>query len=541
MDILATKHYIPRHRVNVVLRPRLVERLNEGLRRKLALVSAPAGFGKTTLLGEWIASCQQPAAWLSLDEGDNDSARFWSHFIIALQMVAKNVGAGALGMLQSPQQPSIEAILTSLINEITSIPDDFILVLDDYHAVDSGRIDNTFTFLIERLPPQMHLVIATREDPDLPLSRLRASDQLTEVREKDLRFTETEAAEFLNKTMRLSLSSENVAALETRTEGWIAGLQMAALSMQGLPDAASFIQSFTGSHRFVLDYLLEEVHHKQPETIQKFLLQTSILERICAPLCDAVLLDSSINGQDTLEQLERANLFIISLDNKRRWYRYHHLFAELLRNRLARTSSDQIADLHRRASDWYAHNDLPYEAIMHALATQDWSRAAEVIERFSDEWPMRGEMSIFLGWLESFPAQFRLDRPRLGVIYAWALFMANQLDRADQYLEQLLPIVQTTLPLLGELFAIRVMIASHRYDMQAVIELARQALSLVPPEESLNCPSRKLSRERSVRSCCAWVGVAIEVIVRGEVRGCADRVFGSPLWGSRPSFEAFPG
>ena len=484
MDILATKHYIPRHRVNVVLRPRLVERLNEGLRRKLALVSAPAGFGKTTLLGEWIASCQQPAAWLSLDEGDNDSARFWSHFIIALQMVAKNVGAGALGMLQSPQQPSIEAILTSLINEITSIPDDFILVLDDYHAVDSGQIDSTFTFLIERLPPQMHLVIATREDPDLPLSRLRASDQLTEVREKDLRFTETEAAEFLNKTMRLSLSSENVAALETRTEGWIAGLQMAALSMQGLPDAASFIQSFTGSHRFVLDYLLEEVHHKQPETIQKFLLQTSILERICAPLCDAVLLDSSINGQDTLEQLERANLFIISLDNERRWYRYHHLFAELLRNRLARTYSDQIADLHRRASDWYAHNDLPYEAIMHALATQDWSRAAEVIERFSDEWPMRGEMSIFLGWLESFPAQFRLDRPRLGVIYAWALFMANQLDRADQYLEQLLPIVQTTLPLLGELFAIRVMIASHRYDMQAVIELARQALSLVPPEEA---------------------------------------------------------
>jgi LuxR family maltose regulon positive regulatory protein len=482
--ILATKLYIPRPRDNVVLRSRLIERLNEGLRRKLALVSAPVGFGKTTLLSEWIAAYQGPAAWLSLDEGDNDPARFWSHFIAALQTFAPNIGAWAMGTLQSSQSPSIESILESLLNEIVSIPDDFILVLDDYHVVDSKQIDHALTFLIERLPPQIHLIIATREDPDLPLARWRARDQLIELRVKDLRFTASEATGFLNQTMGLHLSTEDVVALETRTEGWIAGLQLAALSMQGLQDTTGFIQSFTGSHHFVLDYLLEEVLHKQPNDIQIFLLQTSILERMCGPLCDAVLLSSSTTGQEILEHLERANLFIVSQDNERHWYRYHHLFAELLRNRLTRAYPDQIAELHRRASDWYTHNDFPYEAITHALAIQDWPRAAEIIERYSDELPMRGETNTRLSWLESFPAQMRLDRPRLGLVYAWALFMANQLDRAEQQLNQLLPLVQTMPPLLGELYVIRLMIATRRYDMPAFIELARQALARVPPEEA---------------------------------------------------------
>jgi len=353
MDILSTKLYIPPPRDNAVFRPQLIEQLEKGLGRKLILVSAPAGFGKTTLVSKWIAGCQQPVAWLSLDEGDNDPARFWSHLIVALQMIAENVGAAVLGILQSSQPPSIEAILTSLINEITLILDDLILVMDDYHLLDTKQNDDGLTFLIERLPPQMHLVIVTREDPDLPLARLRARDELVELRVKDLRFTESEAAEFLNQTMGLRLSAEYIAALEARTEGWIAGLQLAALSMQGLEDTAGFIQSFTGSHHFVLDYLIEEVLHKQPEHIQTFLLQTSILERMCSPLCDAVLPSSSVAGQETLEYLERANLFIIPLDNERHWYRYHHLFAELLRNRLARAYSDQIAGLHRRASDWY--------------------------------------------------------------------------------------------------------------------------------------------------------------------------------------------
>ena len=423
------------------------------------------------------------AAWFSLDEGDNDPARFWSHFIAALQTLFPNIGEGAMDALQSPQLPSIESILTSLLNEIATIPNDFLLVLDDYHAFDSSPIDSALAFLIERLPPHMHLVIATREDPDLPLARLRARDQLTELRVKDLRFTEAEAAEFLNQAIGLRLSAEDIAALETRTEGWIAGLQLAALSMQGLQDTASFIQSFTGSHRFVLDYLLEEVLHRQSEVIQKFLLQTSILERMCGQLCDAVLLDPSVAGQETLENLERTNLFIIPLDNERHWYRYHHLFAELLRTRLARVYPDQIAEFHRRASDWHAGNKYFYEAITHAITAKDWTRAAEIMERL-DELRLSGETNTQLGWFEAFPPQVLHDRPRLGLAFAWTLFMSNQLDRAEQQLDQLAPLVQDAPSLLGEMYVIRMMVAARRFDIPAFYALAQQALSRVPPEET---------------------------------------------------------
>jgi len=481
--ILATKLHIPPHRPQAVIRTRLIERLNQGLGRKLTLVSAPAGFGKTTLLTEWIAGCQRPASWFSIDEGDNDPARFWSHLIAALRTLAPDVGAEGMTALQSNQPPRIESVLTSLLNEIESIVEDFILVLDDYHALVSQQIDSALTFLVERVPPHMHLVIATREDPNLPLARLRARGQLVEVRVQDLRFTISEASEFLDQTMGLHLSIEDVAALDNRTEGWVAGLQLAALSMQGLQDTADFIQSFSGTHRFVLDYLLEEVLQRQSEGIQTFLLQTSILDRMCGQLCDAVLVNPSISSQETLEHLERANLFIISLDNDRNWYRYHHLFAELLRSRLVRLSPDRVEELHRRASDWCALNDLPTEAVTHALAIEDWSRAADIIERFSDSWPMRGEIHILLRWLESFPSHIRLERPRLGLAYAWALFMANRLDRAEQFLNQLMPLVQTLPHLLGEVFTIRVMIAAHRDDLPAVMELSRHALAVVPPEE----------------------------------------------------------
>jgi LuxR family maltose regulon positive regulatory protein len=487
--ILVTKLYIPPPRPKIVLRPRLIERLNPDLRRGLTLISAPAGFGKTTLLSEWVAGCQRPVAWLSLDEEDKDLARFLIYLVAAMQTVAPNIGNEVLAALQSPQQPPTGSILTALLNEITDLSDGFILVLDDYHAVDSKPVDNALIFLLEHLPPQLHLVIASREDPQLPLARYRARSQLTELRLVDLRFTPDEAAEFLNQAMSLNLSAEDIVALETRTEGWIVGLQLAALSMQRLQDTTGFIQSFTGGHHFVLDYLVEEVLQKQPESIQNFLLCTSIFDRLCGPFCDAVLRDAAAfgqetAGQETLEYLERANLFIVPLDKERRWYRYHQLFADLLQNRLKRIYPDRIVDLYRRASDWYAHNDLPNEAITHALAIQDWPRAAEVIEQFSDELPMRGERNTQLRWLESFPAQFRLDRPRLGLVYAWALYMTNQLDRADQYLDLLLPLARTTPPLLGEVFAIRVMIAAQRFDMLAVIDVAQQALSLVPPEEA---------------------------------------------------------
>ena len=504
VPILATKLYIPPPRPKVVLRSHLIERLNECLRqsggfaRKLTLVSAPAGFGKTTLINEWVQAMGGvtppiAVAWLSLDEGDKDLTRFLIYLIAALQTVASNIGEGVMSLLQSPQPPPTESILTVLLNEITALPEDVILILDDYHAVESKPVDSALTFLLEHLPPQLHLVLATREDPQLPLARLRARGQLIELRHADLRFTLSEAAGFLNQVMGLTLSSDDITALETRTEGWIAGLQLAALSMQGQTDAAGFIKAFTGSHRFVLDYLLEEVLQKQPEGIQSFLLCTSILDRLCGPLCDAILQDATAPGHETagretggqksLEYLERANLFLIPLDNERRWYRYHPLFAELLRMRLASTYPDHVTELHRRASDWYAHNNLPYEANSHALAIQDWPRAAEIIERFFDELPMHTETNTRLGWFKSFPSQFLLNRPRLGLVYAWTLFMSNQLDLAEQKLDQLMPFVQTTPPLHRELFVIRVMIAARRYDMPAVIELARQALALVLPED----------------------------------------------------------
>ena len=356
LPILATKLYIPPPRPKVVLRPRLIERLNEGLTsgRKLTLISAPAGFGKTTLVSEWVAGCERPVAWLSLDEGDNDPARFLTYLVAALQTIAPNIGEGVLAVLQSPQPPPTESILTTLLNEITAIPDHFILVLDDYHVIDSKPVDHALTFLLEHLPPQMHLVITTREDPPLPLARLRARGQLTELRAADLRFTPAEAADFLNQVMGLNLSAEDIAALETRTEGWIAGLQLAALSMQGRSDTASFIQAFTGSHRFVLDYLVEEVLQHQPEHVRSFLLQTAILDRFCAPLCNAVT--EREDGKEMLETLERSNLFVIPLDDQRQWYRYHHLFADVLQAHLMEAQPEQVSSLHQRASAWYEQN-----------------------------------------------------------------------------------------------------------------------------------------------------------------------------------------
>src|SRR6266566_2764040 len=385
--ILATKLYIPRPRPNVVSRPRLLERLNEGLHRKLTLIAAPAGFGKTTLVSEWVKGIERPAAWLSLDEGENDPTRFLTYMVAALQTIAPNIGEGVLGVLQSLQPPPPEAMLTALLNEITTLPDYFVLVLDDYHVLEAKPVDLALTYLVEHLPPPMHLVIATREDPQLPLARLRAGGHLTEVRVTDLRFTPSEAAAFLTQVMGLHLSAEDIAALERRTEGWIAGLHLAALSLQGQPDATSFITSFTGSHHFVLDYLVAEVLGQQPARVQTFLLRTSILDRFCGPLCDAVVLEPSISGQATLEYLERANLFLVPLDNERRWYRYHQLFAELLRQRLQATpvspTGDErtiIAELHVRASLWYEEHGLAMEAFQHAVAARDVERAARLME-----------------------------------------------------------------------------------------------------------------------------------------------------------------
>ncbi|MDQ3458331.1 MAG: LuxR C-terminal-related transcriptional regulator [Deinococcota bacterium] len=417
--ILGTKLYIPPSRAKIVLRPHLIEQLNVGLHRKLTLVSAPAGFGKTTLVSEWLAGCERPAAWLSLDEGDNDPTRFLAYLIAALQTVVPTIGEGVLGVLQSPQPSPIETILTVLLNEVTTMPDDFVLVLDDYHVLDAKPIDHALTFVLEHLPPQMHLVIATREDPQLPLARLRARGQLSELRASDLRFTPSEAAEFLKGVMGLNLLAQDIALLETRTEGWIAGLQLAALSMQGQKDTAAFIRVFTGSHRFVLDYLVEEVLQRQPERARSFLLQTAMLERLSGPLCDAVT--EREDGRRMLESLERNNLFVVPLDDERRWYRYHHLFAEVLQARLLEERPHQLPGLHRRASAWYEQNGLPSDAIRHALAAKDFARAAGLVELAARAMLTSRQEETFLGWLKALPDELVKTRPVLSVYYALAL------------------------------------------------------------------------------------------------------------------------
>ena len=421
VPILATKLYIPPPPPKVVLRTRLIERLNEALSAGgtpgVTLISAPAGFGKTTLVSEWVAGCGKPAAWLSLDEGDSDPTRFLIYLVRALQTIAPNIGEGALSALHASQSqsPPTEAILTALLNEIITLPEDFILVLDDYHVIDSKPVDHALTFLIEHLPPQMHLVITTREDPALPIPRLRARSQLIELRAADLRFTSSEAAEFLNQVMDLHLSAEDVAALEDRTEGWIAGLQLAALSMRGRQDVAEFIQAFAGDNRYIVDYLIEEVLQRQPEAVRSFLLQTSILDRLNGPLCDAVTGESG--GKARLEILQRGNFFLVPLDDKGHWYRYHHLFAHVLHMHLTTEQADQVPALHRRASKWYEQNGSAADAIRHALAGEDFERAAGLIEMAAPALHRMRQEATVLGWMKTLPEELFRARPVLSIQY----------------------------------------------------------------------------------------------------------------------------
>lgn len=477
--VLATKLFIPPRPAHRVHRPRLTDRLAAAPPPRLTLISAPAGFGKTSLVTEWARSADRPIAWLSLDETDGDPARFLVGVISALQTVAPKLGEGTLARLQAADPESTDALVAGLVNEITIAGQALTLVLDDYHLVESGPVDDLVAFLLDHLPPQLHVVIASREDPQLPLARYRSRGQLVELREADLRFNAVEAATFLDEAMGLRLTEQEVAALEARTEGWIVGLQLAALSMQGRQDTTSFIESFTGTNRFVLDYLLEEVLHRQTAAVQAFLLDTSILERLSGALCDAVVPPSETPAQETLEALERANLFVVPLDLDRRWYRYHHLFAQLLRDRLARRGPDHVASLHRRASDWFARNDLPEAAVAHALAARDWTRAADLIERFSDQWPMRVGAATTVGWLEAMPVEVLLDRPGLGLTYAWSLFIGHRLERAEQFLAQLAPRVAAEPNHLAEVFAVRVMVVANRGGMDAVAAMGAEALSLV--------------------------------------------------------------
>ncbi len=509
--LLKTKFYIPPARPERVSRPHLIERLGQGIAPggKLTLVSAPAGFGKTTLVSEWVHSLRDTVAvaWLSLDESDNDLTRFLTYFIAALNQVKDEapLGQGIVSALQSPQPPPAEDVLITLINEITTFPTQIVFVLDDYHLIEDQSIHDALTFLLRRLPPQLHLIIATREDPPLPLARLRARSQLTELRATDLRFTSSEAAEFLNQVMGLNLSAEDVNALEKRTEGWIAGLQLAALALQATlsthngQDTANFIKSFSGSHRFVLDYLIEEVLEQQSEDIQTFLLHTAILDRLSGALCDAVT--GQDTGQAILEALERSNLFIVPLDEARVWYRYHHLFASLLRQRLHQTHPEQVSTLHIRASTWYEQNEVADEAIEHALRAEDFEHATYLIAEYADAVWQRGEHDKLLRLLNRLPVELIFSNPHLCIFYAWYSFIGGQQDATDRSLQAAEQALDASAPhateteahkqnaltqlekLRGRAVAVRAFMSARQGDVQRLIPYAHQALEHLPEED----------------------------------------------------------
>lgn len=479
-SLLTTKLYFPVVRRDLVQRPRLLARLSEGLTRPLTLISAPAGSGKTTLISEWHdteAGRSFPLVWLALDDDDNDPARFLTYLIAALATLQPGFGDPILTLLKSPQPAPPKSILTSFINEINLFSAPFALVLDDYHVINTQAIHEALGFLLDHLPPAMHVVITTRADPPLPLARLRARHQLVEIRGDDLRFTSTETAAFLNQVMGLNLSPADIAGLETRTEGWAAGLQMAALSMQGRSDVSHFINSFTGSHRYILDYLMDEVLQRQSEDIQEFLLKTSILNHLAGPLCDAVA--GRGDSQATLERLEQANLFLIPLDNERRWYRYHHLFAEALRHRLQNLHPEQVSMLHHRASVWHEQQGLMAEAIHHALSMPDFERAAHLVEQAGQELLMRSETITLLKWLNALPGAIVQTRPHLCLFHAWTLILNNQVTEAEQPL-QAASELEADPAVLGQVAAIRTLLALFRGDMRRANELTHQAQALLP-------------------------------------------------------------
>ncbi len=488
MRLLQTKLYIPRAHPDLVKRPWLDQRLNEGLHARLILVSAPAGFGKTTLLSSWLVHCDLPAAWVSLDRHDNDPVRFWAYVIAALRTLQTGLGDTALGMLQASQPPSIEVILTELLNEVAGIQDHFLLALDDYHAIDNENIHHGLTFLLENIPPQMHLVIASRTEPPLPLPLLRVRRALVELSLTDLRFNAQEAADFLTQVMGLELTAGDIATLEKLTEGWIAGLQLAALSMQGMADISGFIRSFTGSHRYVFDYLAQEVLNQQPKNLQRFLLQTSILDRLTSPLCNSVT--GQTGSQELLEQLEQANLFLVALDQERRWYRYHHLFADFLQARLQQeVESAELADLHLRASEWYEKHAYPVEAAAHALAARNFERAEQLILKASAELFVRSELASVLNLLSALPEERRRANPHLCMAGAWAQLATGHIEEVEAYLQDIENSLGITpdgsqesmqappniLGALGEISCLRASLSFHHSDVPGVMEWCRRA------------------------------------------------------------------
>ena len=530
--LLLTKLSTPLPRPSLVSRPRLSGRLREGLGCRLTLLSAPAGFGKTTLLSTWLAASVgqgRSVAWLSLDASDNDPARFWRYFIAAVDRICPGVGGAALVLLRSPQAPPIEAVLATMLNELADLESDAVLVLDDYHLIESQAIHEALAFLIEHLPARMHLVISARADPPLPLARLRVRGQMAEVRAADLRFAPEEAVEFLNGAMGLELSAQDIAELETRTEGWIAGLQMAALAMRERADVSGFIEAFTGSHRYVLDYLVEEVLNRQPEGVRSFLLETSVLGRMCGPLCDAVT--GRPDGQATLERLEHANLFVIPLDDERLWYRYHHLFAEVLRQHLRQTRAESVSELHRRAGAWFERQGLDTEAVQHALEARDFEWAATVIENIGLSVMLPGQVYTLLGWLDVLPDALVRTRPALCVVHAAALMFGDRpeaaedrLDAADHGVEANESSDQAQV-IMGRVATVRGNLARISGDLARCVALSQRALDVLPETEFM--------------WAVAKLNVAYAFQVNGDVRPAAERLVADAITPVRATQNPF--
>lgn len=483
--ILRSKIGIPPLRKPAVTRASLVRNssadLEEGghFLRKLTLISAPAGYGKTSMAVEWLHELGYPVAWLSLDAMDNDPARFLSYLISAMQSVQPEIGKTVSALVQSPQRPPAEVLITQLLNDLEAYTEVLILVLDDYHVINNLTIHQQISFLLEHLPVNIHMAILTREDPLIPIGRLRARNQVLEIRQDGLRFNLEETENFMRQVMQLKLSREDILALERRTEGWAAGLQLVGITLQGLPDQKSFIQQFTGSTRFILDYLMEEVVNRQPENIRDFLLSTSILERLCGPLCE--VLTGQPGGGEILEKLEQSNMFIVPLDQSGTWYRYHALFAELLRHELNKVEQTPgIAHLHQKASQWFEAQEIIAEAIQHSLAAKDWVKAAQLIGQVSDGMLMHGEVMTLLRWLEILPDQLINSHYELCMTYIWVLLLTGKYDQVKPVLEQVGRLVNPGSVELGQVATARAYLARCIGDNQDVIKTSRLALALLP-------------------------------------------------------------
>jgi LuxR family transcriptional regulator, maltose regulon positive regulatory protein len=512
MLLLNTKLNVPPVRPSHVQRVELIQKLNKLLEYKLALIVASAGYGKTALVSEWIAQSPMRVVWFSIDAGDNDPVRFWDYVIAAIQTASPGIGEKTLTLLHEPQPLPIETILSSLINELSTLTDLLTIVLDDYHVIESSAIHDGLAFLVEHMPAQMRLIMTTRTDPPLPLARMRVRNQLLELRSADLRFSPPQIAAFFTDVMGLTLTTADITALDTRVEGWIAGLQLAGLALQGKRDPSEFIASFAGDHRYVLDYLGDEILDRQPEAVQQFLLQTSLLERLNADLCDTVI--GAAESRAVLEHLERHHFFVVALDEKRQWYRYHRLFADFLQHRLRLKYPERVKQLHQQASDWFEQNGLLSEAISHALAAQDHERAAELVQGIAELliW-RRAEHNTLLGWLTALPERVMQSYPRLYVYHAWVYYLINQMSAAEQRirdaekaLEQIVDSPDSLL--VGMLAAVHSTLTGARHLFPETLTLSRHALAQLPDE----AVSWRCMAAINLGVTCAYIGEVHEAV-----------------------------